>query len=182
MSRTNPTTEQGFSAILLLIILVAFMAVPTYYWYSSSQENYAAENVKGASTVGAVSDKPGFSVSVVSESPTWDLVEYLCTDEEECLSSLTAGRRLGTVSGGETDLHEVVVEYSTEWDDYEYVKYFVRSGWAGESASFKVSDLGDIPESALHEIKDGSVIYDVVLSPVTVVSGAFYTSATFSDN
>lgn len=175
--------ERGFSAVLLSILVLAFLAVPAYYWVSNdAKDDFSPlQNVKGASVDGSTSGISGFSVSVVSDSSTWDLVEYLCKTADECLSSLTAGRRLGTVSGGATDLHEVVVEYSPEWQEYDYIKYYVRSGWYSSGKLFKVDILGDLPGSSIHELNDGGDIYNVVLSPVTAIQDSFYDSARFTN-
>ena len=151
--------ENGFSALLTLLVIFSVVAVPTYFVYytSTSKEGSTSRletNVRGVSTFRELSTKPGFSVSIESDSATWNLVEYLCNDLDECLSSLNSGRRLGTVSGGETDQHEVVVEYSADWAEYDYIKYFVRSGWYTSSGEFKVVALGDVPGSEKHVIDD----------------------------
>lgn len=174
--------QQGFSALLLLILVLAFIAVPAYYWYSNNTKSLGpASDVQGASAVKNTLASSGFNVSIISNSATWDLVEYLCKTEEECLNSLNSGRRLGTVSGGETDLHEVVVEYSPEWDDYDFIKYFVRSGWYSGGRLFKVRDLGDMPGSVVKQVEDSGDTYDVVLSPISGIKSNFYNSATFSN-
>lgn len=176
--------ENGFSAVLTLLVIFSVIAVPTYFvYYTTSAKNpqNLETNVRGVSTSRTLSTKPGFSVGVVSNSATWNLVEYLCNDIDECLSSLNSGRRLGTVSGGETDLHEVVVEYSADWAEYDYIKYFVRSGWYTSSGAFKVTALGDIPGSEMHIIEDNGEEFEVVVSPIVNVTNSFYSSATFSD-
>jgi hypothetical protein len=163
--------------------MLALMSIPTYYWVSNNQLDYLTQenNVKGVSTMKQSSTTAGFGVSIVSSSATWDFVEYLCKTESECLSDLNSGRRLGTVSGGETDLHEVVIEYTPDWNDYEYVKYFVRSGWNSTGKIFNVVSLGEIPGSELYEITEGGEVYNVVLAPISSVKDSFYRSATFSD-
>lgn len=176
-----PQNENGFSALLLILVVFTVLAIPGYYFYYNSQSGYTEEDsIKGASTVRQLTTNAGFSVAIVSTS-TWDLVEYLCDDYDECISSLNYGRRLGTVSGGQTDLHEVVVEHSAEWKNYDYIKYFVRSGWYSPDSYFEITDLGDLPGSEIHEIYEDGEAYNVVLSPVSVVEGAFYPSATFSN-
>ena len=175
-------SERGVSALVLLILVFGLITVPAYIWHSgNSSKNLQNKDVQGASVVGGLSTKPGFSVSVKSSSSTWDLLEYLCVSVDECTNTLNSGRRLGTVSGGKTDLHEVVVEYSPEWDSYDYVKYFVKSGWYASGDVFEITDIGNVPGSAKYEISEDGSLYDVVLTPVSSVQDNFYTSATFSD-
>lgn len=179
--------ENGFSAVFTLLVIFSVVAVPAYFVYykSTSDANKSTSletSVRGASSFRDPSSKPGFSVLVQSDSGTWNLVEYLCNDLDECLSSLNAGRRLGTVSGGATDSHEVVVSYSADWAEYDYIKYFVRSGWYTSSGDFKVITLGDIPGSEKHVIDDNGEQFEVVVSPIVNVTNSFYPSATFSDS
>jgi hypothetical protein len=118
---------------------------------------------------------------VVSGVGTWDLVEYLCESLDECTDSAYSGKRWGTLSGGSSTGHEVVVEATKEWEDYEYIKYFVRPGWASDSVVFDVVDMGDLPESQVYTLSDGISSYNVVVSPISEVISKYSKSATFSD-
>lgn len=173
--------QRGFSALILITIVSVLLAVPAYLYASGNLVGLksVATDVKGAST--KASTGSGFNVFITSQSPTWDLVEYLCTSKEECLTSLNSGRRFGTVSGGETDLHEVVLSYTPEWGNYKYVKYYVRSGLQTSGAIFRVLDEGDIPGTEVETITDGTARYTLVLIPISAVKESFYTSATISD-
>lgn len=173
--------ENGFSALILIIVL-GLLAIPIYYWVSTNSLGiYKDTEVKGAQTTGRAYSRPGFSVSIVSNSPTWDLVEYLCTSEEECLKSIDSGRRLGTVSGGKTDFHEVVVDYNPEWDNYDYIKFFVRTGWGSNDTEFQVTEVGDIPGSTIKVISDGTMKYEVVIAPTELLKNTYFASSSFSD-
>jgi hypothetical protein len=174
-------SQSGYAAPLILIILLLVLAIPVYF-FASSDSTPESENVRGASSSGNISDA-GFSVLVTSESETWDLVEYLCEDLDSCIKGLDSGKRWGSVSGGKTDLHEVVVGYSNEWKGNEYIKYFVRSGWDVQKGStgFEVVDVGEVPGSDIYSLSDGSSNYDVVIIPISSISKDFYTSAHFSD-
>lgn len=171
--------QKGFAVPLMLIVVLLILAVPAYYIISSLPTS--SSDIRGASSEGNINDRPGFSVSITSTSSTWDLVEYLCGSLDECTTSLTSGRRWGTVSGGQTDLHDVVVEYSDEWSNYEYIKYFVRSGWYAQGKDFNVVSAGNVPNSDVFKVSDGNESYDVVVAPVSVLSNGFYSSAHFSD-
>lgn len=176
------TSQRGYSAPVIIIIALLLLALPVFYFVRDNNLSpFSSRNIQGASSVGNINSYPGFNVSIVSDSETWDLVEYLCKDLKECTLSLTSGRRLGTVSGGKTDLHEVVVGYTPKWDNYSYVKYFVRSGWYSQNKMFKVVDLGDAPGSEVRTISDGAVSYEVVIMPTKNLKNNFYSSAIFSD-
>lgn len=178
--------QKGFSAPILIIFVLLLLIIPVYYFMGNSklQNKNQTPDIKGTSSDGTLFTTPGFSVSVVSNSETWDLIEFLCKDLQSCTTSLNSGNRLGTVSGGQTDLHEVVVSYTKDWSDYEYIKFYVRPGTFNQdiSTNFKVLSLGDIPNSQVSTISDGITEYEVIIAPVKPLSQAFYTSGVFSDN
>lgn len=172
--------QKGFSVPVLLILALLVLAIPAYYLSSANLNERKA--IRGASSVGYESSQPGFGVSVLAQSETWDLVEYLCETKEECLSSLTSGRRLGTVSGGQTELHDIFVAYSNEWEDYSYVKFYVRSGWYAENRKFTITELGNIPGAEVHVLIDSGAEYEVIVAPTKDISTTFFQAASFSDN
>lgn len=174
--------DLGFSIPIVIMIVLFLLIVPVYFFVHTNNFNSSSSaNIKGAQTVGDAYAKPGFSVSVTAQASTWDLVEYMCKSLDECLTSVTAGSRLGTVSGGTTDLHEVVVSYSDEWKDYEYIKFYVRSGWYTNGSMFKVVELGNVPGSDIYTLSDGTNSYETVIAPISSLTKNFYSSATFSD-
>jgi hypothetical protein len=174
--------QKGYSVPLIIILVLGLLAVPAYYWTTTNSVNFSSsKTVKGISTTGNIYASPGFSVSVTSNAETWDLVEYLCKTLEDCTSSLNSGSRWGTISGGKTDLHEVVVESSQDWDDYKYIKYYVRSGWFSKDKGFDVVSIGDMSGSKVHKIVEGGTEYQVVITPVSDLMYSFHKSAHFSD-
>jgi hypothetical protein len=175
--------EKGYSVPLVLIIVLVLFSVPLFYWVTSNDFNASASrNIRGATTSNNVNERPGFSVNITSTSQTWDLVEYLCRTQEECTTSLTSGRRLGTISGGQTDLHQVIVEHTKEWDGYKYIKLYVRSGWYSAEREFNVISAGKIPGSQIYTLSEGSETYEVLVAPIAEVASTFFESAHFSDN
>ncbi|KKU49885.1 MAG: hypothetical protein UX79_C0012G0007 [candidate division WWE3 bacterium GW2011_GWB1_47_11] len=164
----------------VLILVLTLAALPLIFWAVSTNFSFGSTNVKGS----AISAVPslGFSVIVNSSLGTWDLVEYLCVSLSECTSSLTSGKRLGSVSGGGDGSHEVIVEATEDWSKYSYIKYYVKPGWLTPGLSYKVTDLGKIPGSQIHEITENGKIYQTVVSPVTPVLSAFYKSASFAED
>lgn len=175
------SNQRGYSVPAFLILLLLLVAVPVLYWVSTNDLSASSQDVRGASTTGSILAKPGFKISVSSKANTWDLVEFLCKSLEECTDSLTSGRRLGTVSGGAADMHEIVVEYTSEWDDYKYIKYFVRSGWYSQSQPFDVVDVGEIPGAEVYNISEGMQTYQTVIAPTSSLESSFYSSSHFSD-
>ncbi len=178
-----PKLQRGSSVPLFIVITLILLAIPAYYWLSLNNFNFStsSKNVRGVASIGNVYDKPGFSVTVTSTAETWDLVEYLCSSREECLETLDSGKRLGTISGGSTELHEVFVEYSPKWDEYAFIKFYVRPGWSATQREFKIANLGDIPGATREVVSDGTYIYEVVIAPVVEVKNTFYRSAYFTD-
>lgn len=174
--------DLGYSVPIVIVIALLLLVIPAYFFIETNNFNSSSsENIRGAQTVGDAYAKPGFSVSITAQAATWDLVEYMCKSLDECISSVTAGSRLGTVSGGTTDLHEVIISYSDEWKDYEYIKFYVRSGWYTEGGMFKVIDLGEVPGSDIYTLSDGTNNYEAVIAPISSLTKNFYSSASFSD-
>lgn len=174
--------RNGFSALLLIVLVALLAGLPLLYWGFSNKVNLSKsmDNVRGVISTGSYASS-GFSILVVSDSETWDLVEYLCKDLQACVSSLNSGERLGTVSGGQTNMHEVIFEPKDGWKDYKYIKVFVRPGWLGSSSSFMVKDLGRAPGSDVYTVKEGQSSYEFVVIPLEGVFSNFYKAATFSD-
>jgi len=161
--------RKGFST-LLIIILILFLSLPVLFWiYSSNKQN--------GDTKGIASAKNGFAINITSEMGNWDLKKYLCETKTACLSAVTSGTKLDTVSGGKTDKSSVYVSYSSNYSDYEYIKLTVTPGWSSTFREFEVIDKGDIPNTEIFEL-DGTV---VVLIPLQYVSEVFNYSAHFSD-
>src|SRR3990167_475101 len=169
--------QKGLSMPLVLII-VLLLALPVGYFIYA--KNTQSDNVKGTSVEAA--RKPGFGVEIISVGGTWDLVEYLCTSMDECTKSALSGKRWGSVSGGTTQSHEVVVQANSEWKNYEYIKYLVRPGWSSVDRTFKVLDEGTIRGSVVKILKDGLSSYETVITPISEVISSYQNSATFSDN
>ena len=95
--------NKGFSLPIVLIVAL-FISLPVMFFFFSTRAT--APNVKGAFTTANV----GFDVQISSNKGTWDLFEFLCTTKEECTTSLTGGKRLETIGGGQVKTYDVVVE------------------------------------------------------------------------
>jgi hypothetical protein len=174
---------KGFSIPLLLIVVV-FLFTPIAYFSISGglidiRSWFTDDSVKGVTT--RVPDRgPGLSVTITS-SNSWDLVQYLCTSLEECSGSAMSGKRWATLSGGHAESQEVVINTSFGWEEYQYLKFYVKSGWSSELRGFNVLDQGYIEGTTLKTFENGSGNLDVVIVPLSEIRNKFVRSAVFSD-
>lgn len=159
---------------ILAIVLVGLSGIPQKYFYNKSEEE-----VKGASVVQPV--RSGFSV-VVSSPGTWDLAEYLCSDDE-CFDSVDSGKRHATIGGGATEAHEVVVTYSDEWDQFTHIKLFAKPSLGSSDEAYPVVETTNLERvgGEIHSLEDSSA--QILLVPIVRVKDIFVENvAAFSDN
>jgi hypothetical protein len=142
---------RGFSVLILIIFVGILLAGVSLFFRQS--------NIKGTNTQAQTS--PGFLISIVSDSETWELNLYGCTSESQC-------ERLSKTGGGATELKEIAFSPAPNWSKYESLKLSVIT------KDFKVLSAGDIPGT-----KESS---NSVTFPVSPVTEAFYRSAVFSDH
>lgn len=174
---------KGYSVPILLIVMSLLVALPVLFWVASNNFNFAQSadgSVKGTST-SQLSSKPGLGITVTSEGGTWDLVEYACKTLDECNVSLSSGKRLGTVSGGIVENYQVTLLSSTDWDEYSFLKYYVRSAWGTGARGYKVLNAGNLQDSKIYNMTSDDVNYEVVVSPLETAKKVFVKSAAFSD-
>lgn len=173
--------QRAISHPALIVMVSTVSLLVGSFWIFNNQINLSSGgNVQGTS-VKNPSVHPGFSIAVSSNNGGWDLVEYLCESSEECEEALTSGKRLGIVSGGSTEYHEVVVNYSDSWSGYSHVKYYVKPSNSNSDASFRVVASGNYPETKVITLSNNDTDYEVAISPISAVTGSFYKSVTFSD-
>jgi len=168
--------NRGFTLPILILIIVLLIAIPAVFWVTTSE----GKDIKGASSQ-EVTIQRGFSVFIESQDGTWDLIEYLCTDKEECVEGLDSGESWGTVSGGKTDHHEVLVSYSSAWDTYEYLKVFVRPAWHESTRTFGIKDKSIFEGGEIVEISNNGKKIEVLLIPLDLVRDSFVRTVVFSD-
>lgn len=150
--------------------------IPLGYWYFVYKDSQ--NNIKGAKVTGF---ENGAYVAIDSKGGTWELNSYLCKSRSECLESLSSGTKLETKGGGHGQNYEVEVVYKNEWDNYDFLKLFVRSGWGAPSGHYGVVDRGVVTGTSVEEIKSDGVSYEVVLIPTKELKNGFYKSVEFSD-
>lgn len=156
--------KNGFSLVLFIVLSIFVISPVVFLLTFPNKED--KESVKGVSTQ-AYSN--GVLVTVSSAEGTWDLSKYLCDDRETCLENLTSGKELSTVSGGAVTDHSVYVENTSLWEDYSFIKIFVRNGWGTSGANFVVTDLGSVEGTLREAVSYKNNSYDVVLIPISSV-------------
>lgn len=165
---------RGFS-VPLVIIVVLLLGGFAFFSFTG----YNAKDVKGVAT--AAHTEPAVTFSIIAKTPAWDLAEYMCVTAEECLTSVGSGTRIGTASGGATELREITLPYSSDWEKYSYLKVFARPSWIVGAPTFRVVTPGDVPGTLVKKIPSSGEFQDVVLIPLSEFAGTYYKSATFSD-
>jgi len=157
------------SLLPVALIVIVFIILPLSFWYFS---NSSDKNIRGAKTL----DLVGVVVEVTS-SGTWNLSGYLCNTVEGCLSSLDSGEKVKTSGGGKGEGREVSIEYSNRWDEYGFVKVFVKPGWGSDSGGFEIEEFGGTTSSSAHEIEGVSV----AIVPIEDIKSGVFETVKFSD-
>lgn len=162
--------------LLFIFFIIIFISVPLVFIYTSTRQN---KNVKGAQT--KISEiQNGFLVYVTSKANIWDLNEYLCVSEDECLSSLDSGKKWSVISSGPAQNHEIIVQATKEWDSYKYIKIFVKSSYAGVASSLKPELLSQ-EGASVHEISYQNQTYSVVMVDIEKVKLGVHQISRFID-
>lgn len=131
--------HKGLS-IPLVIIFLSLFTIFGLAFFGYEAQDASETSIKGVRSGPSV--RSGFTVALSSTVP-WEFLEYLCTDMEECESSLESGKKYASINGGSTDLQEIDIPASPMWNDYRYIKIFMRSAWGAEQAAFRVDTMGN---------------------------------------
>jgi hypothetical protein len=150
--------------------------LPVGFWFLTSQ--YSKDNVRGITTK---SSSKGIIIQVDSNFGTWELNKYLCKTMDECLLSLTSGKALETIGGGDVVNKDLIIEYSPDWNDYTLLKVYVKSGWGSQSRDFSASLISSNFDFSIKKINSNNTTYDVVILPVESVSSGLLKVARFTD-
>lgn len=171
--------QKGFAQPLLVIALIAFVGLAAAISLTNSNI-ISDENVKGVKSTGISDSKPGLMFNVISPSGTWELIQYLCKTKDECDSSISSGKRLGSVGGGKTELQKVTLPVSPEWTDYSYIKVLVKSGW--NSSSGKDLYKASVLDQASGTYRKVFGEYESVIVPIETPVNTLVQVAEFSDH
>lgn len=164
------------SILPVLLIVTTFLLIPLVYWYF----NYSKmkNNIKGIQS-GAGDN--GFYITIDSTSGRWDLNSFLCEDKDNCLEYLESGKRLETISGGKTTDFRIHFKDNSEWDNYSYLKIYVKGGWGNQEVFYNPIKMGDITGAQLSAIEEQALTSKVVLIPLEEVRNGYYIGPEFSD-
>lgn len=171
--------QKGF-AVPVILILSVLLILPIFLWFTTTDLNYSTSDssVKGVSTLQNSFQTPGFSVKINSEASNWKLRYYLCETKEQCLIDLDSGFLSGTINGGKTQDHQVIIQSTPSWKDYEFVKLVMTSD---SGKNFEITNKGDyfftevIPLSTAN-----NEVFTVFLETNNLTKG-YFSSVTFSD-
>ena len=151
-------SNEGFSQLHILVAVLALLGGLTFYNSSIKQTQTASRDnqILGSSqSIRENTDKTGLVVTVKSTGPTWDFYEFLCKTYEECATSLEAGYQMPVISGGQTEGHEILIEPSSDWKQYSYIKYYVKNAWGLNSSQFLPVEPVNLPGTKILTSPDG---------------------------
>jgi hypothetical protein len=160
--------------IPLVIIVSAFVVIPVVFWIFTFGEE--SEDVRGSRT-----GDSGILINIISKNGAWDMSKYLCEDITICFESLTSGKSLEKTSGGGIEDQSIIVRPSKDWDSYNYVKIFVKSGWGSSERFFTVSSQGDVSQDVVKKFEHGGNTYEAVVVPIDMMKSELVDSVIFSD-
>jgi hypothetical protein len=162
------------SVLPIVIIVATFLIIPVFFWIINFGNSKG--NIQGIET-----GSSGLSIKIISKDGAWDLSKYLCKDKNECIESLTSGKSLDKTSGGGVYDQEVGIKYSSDWDQYQYIKVFVEPGWGSADRNFMVSVNESIQGIFTHSFEIGSITYNVAVIPLSEIQKSVSNAVTFSD-
>ncbi len=174
LSHKKRISQYGFTLPVVLIFVLAFLAAPLVFWLKGSKGG-EQPNVQGSESF---SSKEGTYIQVTSEKGPWDLFEYLCKTKEECVESLTSGKKWEAISGGTTVGSSIKINYSELWKDFKYLKVFVKPGWGVSTHSFALkNEFGAVDAETKVFDNDQALIL-----PISVLESGNYTFLLFTDS
>ena len=151
-------SNEGFSQLHILVAVLALLGGLTFYNSSIKQPQSSSRDAQilgSSQSIRESTDKTGLAVTVKSTGPTWDFYEFLCKSYEECASSLEAGYQMPVISGGQTEGHEILIEPSSDWKQYSYIKYYVKNAWGLNSSQFLPVEPVNLPGTKILTSPDG---------------------------
>lgn len=166
---------KGFSAHLVIFAVVVIVGFGLFYPLIKDNSS----DVKGTSV--NEENTGGMSIAIISRNTSWDLFQYLCKDEDECTKSADSGKRISKLSGDITDSKTIRIRPIPEWEDYSFLKLYVRPGWDVSSNGLNVSSKGDVPGTLVYDFSNGNAKQTVLIVPTYPMLNQFFQSATFTD-
>jgi len=158
----------------LIIIVSAFIIIPVVFWVFTFREE--PNDVRGVTTGGN-----GVLINIVSKNGAWDMSKFLCEDISTCRESLTSVKPLEKTSGGGIEEQSIIIRSSKDWDSYEYLKIYVKSGWGSVERFFSISLTDGVKEAVIESFDYDGNTYEAVIVPTDLLRSEFVDSITFSD-
>src|SRR4030065_1332842 len=166
--------KKGFSLVIIISVLSIFGAALLGYIGYMSESSGSQDEVKGISSQNK--NNSGFSI-ILSSPSTWDFYEYVCKDLDECKKSLLSGKKYASISGGSVFDHELVVTYTDQWRDYQYLKIFMKPSLGDPTENFSLTNIQR--ESGLVDVSfksEEGYVTNAVIIPIKVIQESFMES------
>lgn len=173
------SASDGFSHIVVLMSFLVIVGAIGFVMRPETAQNERAILGTAASST-AQTTRKGFSLTVVSNNGNWDFYQYLCKSFDECRGSATSGFQLPTISGGQTEGYEIFVEPTQDWNDFSFIKYYVKPGWTDAETVFVPEMHETITGARIHTFEEPGT--QAIIAPVAAFRKQFYNITTFSDN
>jgi len=164
------------SLLPIAFIVSTFLVLPIAFWFLNSKNTDGV--VGGAKTK---SDSKGIIVKVSSNYGTWEMSKYLCKTKEECLSSLISGKSLDITGGGIVEDQDVSILYTSDWDDYSYLKIFIKPAWGSQARQFIASYPQGFSSVLVDTISSEGSEINVILVPLDRLNDTSVEVAKFTD-
>lgn len=157
------------SILPLALVILVFTVVPLSFFILSKNSS----DVMGTTNI---KDFVGIIVEIETDG-VWSLSGYLCDSPSDCLISLESGEKIKSIGGGKSSSSEVLINYTKKMDDYDYIKFYVKTVIGAETSSLSVEEFGGSTSASVHEV--GNV--EVVLIPLDGIRTGSYETIKFSD-
>ena len=164
------------SLLPIALIISVFLVLPVAFFLLNSKNTDGV--VRGAKTK---SDSKGIIVKVSSNYGTWEMSKYLCKTKEECLASLASGKSLDTTGGGIVENYDVFISYTSDWDNYSYLKVFIKPAWGSQARQFIASYPQGFSSVSVDSISSEGSKINVILVPLGRLDDSSVEVAKFTD-
>ena len=78
-----------------------------------------------------------------------------------------------TISGGKTTDFRIHFKDNSEWDNYSYLKIYVKGGWGNQEVFYNPIKMGDITGAQLSAIEEQTLTMGCSYSPEEVRNGYY---------
>jgi hypothetical protein len=171
--------KNGYTTPLVVLFIIMFVSIPIIYWSFFSKSESVAE-VKGVTRVAEV-DNAGLNLAINSIGGTWDMYTYLCDDPEQCLDTVSSGKRISVSSGGKVENYLLKLPFDESWKKQKYLKIYIKAGWGSQNRTFKASNISQNSNVKVETIDSETNALNVLLVPTEVLETTKEIIGSFSD-